>query len=98
MIERTLDEVARKVDAIRMMSGAKTWSRRTRCRLQAGGMRFDNGNYPQRRKAADAAGMVDVRALQSARSEIAGWSASASPAIPNRPPTAPKNGRSAVRR
>ena len=70
-IERTLDEVARKVgrdpyDVRRENMVAPHEMPFT----SSGGMRFDNGNYPQSvEKAADAAGMADVRARQSARSE-----------------------------
>ena len=66
-IERTLDEVARAV-------GRDPYDVRRENMVAAhempftgaGGMRFDNGDYPQSvEKAADAAGMADVRARQS---------------------------------
>lgn len=66
-IERTLDEVARKV-------GRDPYDVRRENMVAAhempftgaGGMRFDNGDYPKSvEKAADAAGMSDVRARQA---------------------------------
>lgn len=66
-IERTLDEVARKV-------GRDPYDVRRENMVAAhempftgaGGMRFDNGDYPTSvEKAADAAGMSDVRARQA---------------------------------
>ncbi|MEE2997122.1 MAG: xanthine dehydrogenase family protein molybdopterin-binding subunit [Pseudomonadota bacterium] len=70
-IERTLDEVARKV-------GRDPYDVRRENMVAAhempftgaGGMRFDNGDYPKSvEKAAEAADMLGVRARQSAGAE-----------------------------
>ena len=99
-IERTLDEVARKV-------GRDPYDVRRENMVAPHEMPFTSSGAcglitatirkVSKKRQKRPAWRTYARGNQRDQ-KIAGWSASASPAIPNRPPTAPKNGRSAVRR
>ena len=100
-VERTIDEVARAVGRDPVAVRIENMIRPEQMPYASiTGMRYDTGDYPASvRLCAELLNLPEIRARQQDRaSRTGGSSASALPASPSRPRTAPPSSPRAVRR